>query len=167
MAPRLMLSQNAPFTPIYDSWKTGRRELIELDASIARTLAEKIVATVLSNHRPPYSITGGMFDVLSASRGDVFAVDNEEILRAAALFEQCEGIDIEPAAGAALAALQKAAGSGQVSSDAVVLSTSRAEAVAGWPPRRRCSRRRRTWRSLCGNSARMRLGKGLALFSLR
>ena len=79
------------------------------------------MATVLSNQRPPYSIAGGMFDVLSESRGEMFAVRNEEALAAMKLFETCEGIDIDPAAGVALAALQSVAGSGQISPETTVL----------------------------------------------
>jgi cysteate synthase len=116
-----MLSQNAPFTPIYDSWKRGRRDLVEIDPSTARTLTEKILATVLSNQLPPYAIAGGMFDVLTESRGDVFAVRNAEVLQATTLFEQCEGIDIEPAAAVALASLTKAANSSQIRPEAIVL----------------------------------------------
>jgi cysteate synthase len=119
--PRLMLSQNVPFTPIYDSWKRGCRDLVEIDPGTARTLTERILATVLSNQRPPYSIAGGMFDVLRESQGEVFAVRNAEVLQAMTLFEKCEGVDIEPAAGVALASLAKAAKSGRIASDAVVL----------------------------------------------
>jgi cysteate synthase len=119
--PRLMLSQNAPFTPIYDSWKRGRRDFVGLDPGTARIFTEKIVAAVLSNQQPPYAIAGGMFDALRESQGDMFAVHNEEVLQAMKLFERCEGIDIDPAAGVALASLMKAAGSGQIDPDAVVL----------------------------------------------
>jgi len=119
--PRLILSQNVPFTPIYDSWKTGRRDLIELDPSAARSLAQQIVATVLSNQRPPYSVAGGLFDVLRQSRGDMLAVQNEETMRAMSFFEGCEGIDIEPAAAVALASLMQAASSGRIDPKAVVL----------------------------------------------
>jgi cysteate synthase len=119
--PRVMLSQNAPFTPIYDSWKRGRRDFVEIDPGTARALTERILATVLSNQRPPYAVLGGLFDVLHESRGEVFAVRNAEVLQAMTLFEKCENIDIEPAAGVALASLTKAANSGQVSSEAVVL----------------------------------------------
>ncbi|HLW87093.1 MAG TPA: cysteate synthase [Terriglobales bacterium] len=119
--PRLMLSQNAPFTPVYDSWKRGRREFVETDADAGRALTEKILATVLSNQRPPYSIAGGLFDVLRESQGDVSTVRNVELVQAMTLFEHSEGIDIEPAAGVALAALSKAAQSGQIAREAVVL----------------------------------------------
>lgn len=119
--PHLMLSQNAPFTPIYDAWKKGRRDFFEMDPDDARTLTERIVAPVLSNHRPPYSIRGGMFDVLRESHGDMFAVHNEEVVQAMRLFERCERIDIDPAAGVALAALTKAASSGHIGLEATVL----------------------------------------------
>jgi cysteate synthase len=119
--PRLMLSQNLPFTPIYDSWKTGRRDFVETEADAARALTKKIMAAVLSNQRPPYSIAGGVFDVLSESQGDMAAVDNQEVSQAMELFERCEGIDIEPAAGVALAALRRAAKSGGIGPDATVL----------------------------------------------
>jgi cysteate synthase len=119
--PRLMLAQNAPFTPIYDSWRRGRRELVDMDPSCARNLVAEIVAKVLSNQRPPYSVIGGMFDVLCESQGDVFSVCNEEALQAMKIFERCEGIDIDPAAGVAVAALMNAAGTGQISSKADVL----------------------------------------------
>jgi cysteate synthase len=116
-----MLSQNAPFAPIYDSWKAGRREFIKLDPSQARASTEKIVASVLSNPQPPYSIAGGIFDVLRESGGGMNAVRNEEVLQAMDLFEKCEGIDIEPAAGVALAALMKAAPTKQLRPGAAVL----------------------------------------------
>jgi cysteate synthase len=119
--PRLMLAQNAPFAPIYDSWIAGGRELVEIDPAAARTLAQGIVAKVLSNRLPPYSAAGGLFDVLCESQGDAFAVHNEEVMQAVALFEKCEGIDIDPAAGVALAALTNAARSGQIRSHATVL----------------------------------------------
>lgn len=119
--PRLMLSQNAPFAPIFDSWKRGRRDFAEMDLGTARNLTEEIVATVLANQRPPYSIAGGVFDALRESRGDMFAVRNEEVLQAMKLFAGCEGIDIDPAAGVAFASLLKAARSGQIGREATVL----------------------------------------------
>lgn len=119
--PRLMLSQNAPFTPICNSWQTGRRELAPMKPDVARIATERIVATVLSNQCPPYSVAGGIFDALSESRGSTFAVTNDDARTAMALFEKCEGIDIEPAAGVALASLCKAAQSAQVSPGATTL----------------------------------------------
>ncbi len=119
--PRLMLVQNAPFTPIHDAWKTGRRELLDVDRNESRSRIQQIVAPVLSNQRPPYAIAGGMFDVLTESRGDMLSVENDEALAAMKLFEDNEGIDIDAAAGVALAGLIKAAKSKQIEREAVIL----------------------------------------------
>jgi cysteate synthase len=121
MLPRLMLSQNLPFTPLCDAWKRGTREFIETEPDVCRSMTNKILASVLSNQRPPYSIVGGVFDVLSESGGEMFAVTNDEALLAMQLFKECEGIDIEPAAGVALASLAKAAESRQINPEASVL----------------------------------------------
>lgn len=118
---KLMVSQNRPFTLMYDSWKAGSRELLPLDADEARRQVEVISAKVLSNRKPPYSLKGGLFDALTATNGDMFAATNEEAAAAAALFEKTEGIDIEPAAGVALASLQQAVAEGKVEKDAIVM----------------------------------------------
>lgn len=118
---KLMVSQNRPFTLMYDSWKAGSRELLPLDAVEARRQVEIISAKVLSNRKPPYSLKGGLFDALTATKGDMFAATNEEAAAAAALFEETEGIDIEPAAGVALASLQQAVSEGKVEKDATVM----------------------------------------------
>lgn len=119
--PRLMLSQNAPFIPIYDSWKKGRRDFVPVAPEDAPALTQKILAKVLSNQRPPYSITGGVFDVLQESHGDMFAVQNREVVQAMRIFQKYEGIDLEPAAGVALASLIQAINSRAIDSAATVL----------------------------------------------
>jgi cysteate synthase len=119
--PRLMLSQNLPFAPIYFSWKAKQRGLIHFNREEGKKQIQQIEAHVLSNQQPPYSIRGGVFDVLSESQGDMLVADNLEVLNAARLFRECEGIDIDPAAGVALATLIKAVTSGQIDSNALVL----------------------------------------------
>ncbi len=119
--PRLMLSQNFPFVPMYLSWKAQQRELIPINEDDGKKQIRQIIAHVLSNQRPPYAVAGGVFDVLTESRGDILVTDNFETLRAMALFEACEGIDIDPAAGVALATLSKAAANGQIDRNAIVL----------------------------------------------
>jgi cysteate synthase len=119
--PRLMLSQNLPFAPVFDSWRRGRRELIEIDRGGARVCTREIVATVLSNQRPPYTVGGGIFDALRESRGDMFAVGNDDVRRSMRLFEGCEDIDIDPAAGVALAALSETVRTNQINPAATVL----------------------------------------------
>jgi cysteate synthase len=119
--PRLILSQNAPFTPIVDAWKVRHRELIEMDRDVAKARIQQMIAPVLSNQRPPYPVVGGVFDVLTESKGDMLSATNSEAKDAMQIFEECEGIDIDAAAGVALASLMQAARVGQIEKDAVVL----------------------------------------------
>jgi cysteate synthase len=49
--PRLMLSQNAPFAPIYDSWKTEKREFAKVDSNQARASIGQRVGNVMSSRR--------------------------------------------------------------------------------------------------------------------
>jgi cysteate synthase len=119
--PRLMLSQNLPFVPLYSSWTAGRRELVRIDPDDGRRQIRQVAAHVLSNRQPPYSVSGGVFDVLTESRGDMLVADNLETLPRLQLFEEMEGIDIDPASAVAFATLLKAARSGLLEQDALVL----------------------------------------------
>ena len=67
---RVYVAQNEPFTLMYDSWKAGSRALVDLDPEKGRHEAEVVLASVLSNRKPPYSLAGGLFDTLKASGGD-------------------------------------------------------------------------------------------------
>ena len=73
---KLMVAQNAPFVPMYDAWQAASRKLLPYDDDKARRDAEIIDAKVLSNRRPPYSVTGGLFDALKATGGEVFVATN-------------------------------------------------------------------------------------------
>ncbi len=105
---KLMVSQNTPFTPIYDAWKAGSRDMLPLDDDLARRQVEEIMAKVLSNRKPPYALVGGLFDALSDTKGDVVLANNQEAAEAAELFLKTEGVDIHPAAAIATATLIKA-----------------------------------------------------------
>jgi len=118
---KLLVSQNLPFTPIYDAWKAGSRQLLPMDDVLARKLVGEIDAKVLSNRRPPYAIAGGLFDALQATGGGVLAVSNGEARKAVALFEQAEGIDIHPAAAVAVASLINQMEKRLIGPDAVVM----------------------------------------------
>ena len=118
---KLVVSQNAPFLPMYNAWKADSRALPAYDDDQARRDAEEIDAKVLSNRRPPYGLAGGLYDALKDTGGDVVAVTNEELRRAAALFEECEGIDIHPAAAVAVASLLKAAETGGMDRSATIM----------------------------------------------
>ena len=120
---KIFCCQNAPFTLMYDSWKAGSRELLPITADESRRKSEVILAKVLSNRKPPYSLAGGLFDVLKASGGDMFKVTNEEIIYWMLQFYNKEGIDIFPAAASAVASVDKALKEGKISaSDTVMLN---------------------------------------------
>jgi cysteate synthase len=118
---KLMVSQNAPFLPIYHAWKAGSRELLPLDDELARRHVEEICAKVLSNRKPPYSISGGLFDALVDTVGDVLLVPNKEAFSAGELFLETEGIDLHPAAAVATASLINACRENIVEKDAVIM----------------------------------------------
>jgi cysteate synthase len=112
--PRLMLSQNAPFTPIHDAWERRRATLAEQSPATVREQLSRIAASVLSNQNPPYATIGGVREALVASDGRTYAITNDELKNAMSLFAELEGIDIEPAAGVATASLIRAARASEV-----------------------------------------------------
>jgi len=118
---KLMVSQNIPFTPIYDAWKAGSRAMLPYGDDIARNDAETIVAKVLSNRKPPYPIFGGLFDALADTGGDVLVASNEKAVAAAQLFETTEGIDIHPAAAVATATLIDCVKNNLINKDALIM----------------------------------------------
>ena len=105
--PRLVLSQNAPFTPIHDAWKRCAPALEECAPADARERQQRIAATVLGNPAPPYATAGGVHEALCASGGRTYAMTNSEMADAMLLFAELEGIDVEPAAGVAIASLAR------------------------------------------------------------
>jgi len=118
---RVYVGQNAPFTLMYDSWKADSRELVPLDADKGRRQAEIILAKVLSNRKPPYSIAGGLYDVLKESGGDVYLADNNDIMYWMMQFRNLEGYELLPASCVAVATLAKAVGDGKVGKEDMVM----------------------------------------------
>lgn len=118
---KLLISQNLPFQPLYEAWEVDSRALLPLDDDLARDQVDTILAKVLSNRKPPYSIYGGLYDALKDSKGEVLLVKNEDALAAAKLFEETEGNDIHIAAAVAVASLKEAADSGKIEKDALIM----------------------------------------------
>ena len=118
---KLMVSQNAPFVPMYDAWRADSRQMLPYDDDKARRDAEIIDAKVLSNRRPPYGLAGGLYDALKATGGDVFVATNAQARKAAKLFRELEGVDIHPAPSVATASLIKAVADGKIEKDATVM----------------------------------------------
>ena len=120
---KLVVSQNAPFLPMYEAWRADSRAMLPYDDNQARKDAEAINAKVLSNRKPPYSLAGGLYDALKATDGTILMADNLQAAKAAELFEQTEGIDIHPAPAIALATLISQVESGNIDPKAVVMLT--------------------------------------------
>lgn len=120
---KVFACQNVPFTIMYDSWKAGSRELLPLTPEQSRRSSEVILAKVLANRKPPYSLAGGLFDTLTTSGGDMFKVTNEEIVYWMLQFFHKEGVDIFPASACAVSGLKQALDEGKVSpSDTIMLN---------------------------------------------
>ena len=118
---KLMVSQNAPFVPMYDAWRADSRAMLPYDADKARRDVAIIDAKVLSNRKPPYGIRGGLYDALKATNGEILVATNAQARKAAKLFEELEGVDIHPAAAVATATLIKAVQDGKVEKDATIM----------------------------------------------
>jgi cysteate synthase len=119
--PKLHLSQNKPFTPLVDAWKSESNELINIQLSRQRKCIDEVFAKVLTNRHPPYSVGGGVYDILSASSGLMYGVTNEEAKSMKKLFESTEDIDLVPAACVAVASLVQAVASDTVKSEDTIL----------------------------------------------
>lgn len=115
VAPRLHLAQNLPFVPMVRAWKERRAILMERDMpNVAEAIAH-VSAPVLTNRNPPYSLPGGVFEAMRYCGGDMYAVSNADAKDAGILFSDVEnGIDLDPAAAVATAALISAVNSGVV-----------------------------------------------------
>jgi cysteate synthase len=116
-----MLSQNAPFLPIKEAWDQNSPIMLPMDDEIARRQVEEINAKVLSNRKPPYAIKGGLFDALTDAGGAILAASNQEAEKAAELFLQLEGNDVEPAAAVAIATLIKAVSEKLIEKKSVIM----------------------------------------------
>ncbi len=148
--PRMVISQNLPFAPMFSAWQDGRAEIIaDKDMRNAEVAIKEMYADVLSTRNPAYSIKGGVYDMLASTKplqglrinpyrvfgvvgaeplhgaephnGKMYGITNEECKRAEKLFENTEGIDLDPAASVAVASLIKALEEGYVKKEATIL----------------------------------------------
>jgi cysteate synthase len=104
--PVLHLGQNLPFAPMLHAWEKGSRALFPED--LDPELIPLITTRVLSTRYPAYSVLGGVFDALTATNGRMYGIENDRVYAGMELFQATEGIDIVPASGVAVAALENA-----------------------------------------------------------
>jgi cysteate synthase len=115
--PHMILSQNLPFVPMAKAWNAGRREIDPIaDMADAEHSISQVYADVLTNRNPPYGITGGLYDCLTKTGGEIYAVSNDEARQAQQIFSECETIDLDPAAAVTVASLIRAVGDGRIDS---------------------------------------------------
>jgi cysteate synthase len=120
--PQLHLAQNEPFIPMASAWRDRRREIVpEKDMPDADTAVFEVMSEVLTNRSPPFGIAGGLFDALTETDGLMYTATNAEGTDAMKLVRETVGIDPDPAAAIATAALVKAAEAGIVKRDATIL----------------------------------------------
>ena len=70
---------------------------------------------------PAYSVEGGVFDVLEATDGETYVVEEDEAIKAGEMFEKSENIDVLSPAKVALASLIQATEKGTVHPDDCIL----------------------------------------------
>jgi len=120
--PRLHCAQNEPFTPMVCAWQQRRRTIDpDLDMPDAANAIQAVMSPVLTNRQPPYAIAGGLYDALQATRGTMHAVSNTSGRTAAKIIRDTEGIDPDPAAAIAAAALIQESATGMIGNDDTVL----------------------------------------------
>jgi cysteate synthase len=107
--PKIHGSQNYPYAPMVEAWVNHSRKIDErYQNEAAKQIIDQTMAHVLTNRFPAYSLTGGIYDVLTETKGEMYSVTNDEIEKAQNLFERLEGISIVPEAGVTIASLQQA-----------------------------------------------------------
>lgn len=117
---RLHLSQNLPFAPIVSAFSRGSN-LIDPKVDMQEKDTARVIASMLTNRRPPYSVPGGTYHALKDTSGLVYGITNRETEKAQALFTHAEGMDIVPESGVAVASLERAITDGEVAKGESVL----------------------------------------------
>jgi len=119
--PKLHLAQNKDFAPIVNAWNAKRSIITKEDLTLPPEQMANLYAEVLANRKPPYSIAGGVYYALTATKGEMYAVTKEEAIAARKLFSSTEEIDIVPPAAVAVGALVKAVAKEKISPNEIVL----------------------------------------------
>lgn len=117
---KIIISQNYPFTPIIDSWNKKSKTLI-MDENKVKENISKAKAKVLTNRNPAYSITGGIYDVLTESQGHALSITNKEAKEASNIFESKEGIDVFYPSAISIASLIKSISLGLVNKKDIIM----------------------------------------------
>jgi len=119
---KIHLSQNPEHCPIHNAWQRKARQFIESDFPDVEV---EVYSDYLMSETPAYSVIGGVYDILDASRGETYIVEESDAKNAGKIFEEIEGIDILSPAKVAIASLIQARDDGKVNKDdCIVLNVS-------------------------------------------
>ena len=120
-AMKLHLVQNSPFTPMVDAWRAKKKKIEKVNQEDLNSMLSQTYSKVLSNSNPPYSVTGGVYDALSFTNGNMYAVTNQEAKDVKKLMIKHTNIIPDPEASISLAGLCQALGEGQINPTDLVL----------------------------------------------
>lgn len=118
---KLHLVQNSPFTPMVDAWRTKKKHIEPISKNNLNQMLTQTYSKVLSNTNPPYSVTGGVYDALSSTDGNMYAVSNREAMEAGEVFMRHIDIVPHPEASVSLAGLRQAIHWGYIAPSDLVL----------------------------------------------
>jgi cysteate synthase len=103
--PRQHVSQNEEVCPIHKAWQAKRDHLVDSDSPVENV---SVFSDYLLNKSPAYSIQGGVFNMLSESNGQTYAISKTQAIEAKRIFETTEEIDIMSPGAIAFASLLQA-----------------------------------------------------------
>ena len=115
---RIHLSQNPEHCPIHNAWQRKSREFNSGDFPDSNV---EVYSDYLLSETPAYSVIGGVYDILEASSGQTYTVEEQDAIEAGKILENIEGIDVMSPAKVALASLIQAKESGDVLQDDCIL----------------------------------------------
>ena len=115
---RIHISQNPEHCPIHNAWQRKSREFNSEDFPEGDV---EVYSDYLLSETPAYSVVGGVYDILEASNGQTYIVEQDDAIEAGKILESVEGIDVLSPAKVALASLIQAKESGDVSKDDCIL----------------------------------------------
>lgn len=115
---KLHLSQNPEHCPIHNAWQRGSRKLTPEDFPEEDV---EVYSDYLLSETPAYSVVGGVYDVLEATDGETYAIEEDDAIKAGKILEEIEEIDVLSPAKVALASLIQAKEEGKVDEDDCIL----------------------------------------------
>jgi len=119
--PKLHLAQNKEFAPIFNAWLERRPMITDTDLTLPVEKITELFAEVLANRTPPYSVNGGVFDALTATQGEMYAISKSKAIAMSKFFSSTEEIDIVPPAAIAVGALVEAVNNEKVAANDIIL----------------------------------------------